>query len=511
MDEEQPTTHEPPPALSYTHVSSWRRVLCGIAALATVAALAVGVTSMQQASKDVESVSAWGDTEVILDTPTPAPAPAHVSATGPSLFNETAAFHAQWRDCPYANKTFNRRHVEHVPTQPCRQPVCDTPGGIGMGPNALTFSVLGDWGAVHDVARLVAAALAAGVKNCNSTFIANVGDNFYMEGVKSERDKRFVKQFGRIWGGTQVPWYLILGNHDYHGKHRAQVKYHYLPHKDWRWNMPGYQWSRVFTTEGGMTVQIVGIDVQRMYNFRHRFGGQRVNPNTDDCFKWFNNVLKCSTADWLIVMGHNPLRSDGKRGVLPQLTKRLNGMLIKYGVNLYLSGHDHHMAHMVEPGSHLRSFILGNGCSADTVRRKSGYQVFAQAVPGFATIRVTPCELQAWFYDAWTGEPVHDMRLPNYRTQWLKRNRPDVVPGYASTPATQWGDVPKDVSGGGDGYGCPVVGKDELMDALNEGEPSPGAVEGPGDPPALQRKCNGTEETWAWSVLPQPTTGHWGP
>ena len=101
-----------------------------------------------------------------------------------------------------------------------------------------------------------------------------------------------------------MPWYLILGNHDYKGEQGLQIGYHYIKDKDWRWNMPGYQWTRTFTTESGMTMQVVGIDVQRMleYHFEHgrRQSGVRVVPRcclSEHCTRaWRSDMQRCATS-----------------------------------------------------------------------------------------------------------------------------------------------------------------------------------------------------------------------
>lgn len=73
------------------------------------------------------------------------------------------------------------------------------------------------------------------------------------------------------------------------------MRYHYIKDKDWRWNMPGYQWTRTFTTESGMTMQVVGIDVQRMmeYHFEHgrrQKGVRALLLSLLLCFFWRDGV-----------------------------------------------------------------------------------------------------------------------------------------------------------------------------------------------------------------------------
>ena len=213
-----------------------------------------------------------------------------------------------------------------------------------------------------------------------------------------------------------MPWYLILGNHDYKGEQGLQIGYHYIKDKDWRWNMPGYQWTRTFTTESGMTMQVVGIDVQRMleYHFEHgrrqsgvrsavasssiarghrgltcddvaphlvRCAGHRQlrysNPSMEECYVWLEKVLECSTADWLIVMGHNPLRS----GVLRARAQSYDSLSHRRPGCVRWEARVHNWsARQVVANAHQVRTRLGVGlaCTKDgvvacTCRRTSGY------------------------------------------------------------------------------------------------------------------------------------------
>jgi hypothetical protein len=44
----------------------------------------------------------------------------------------------------------------------------------------------------------------------------------------------------------QIPWCVILGNHDYHRNPQAQIDYG-NHHVDGRWNMPDHEYIKVFT------------------------------------------------------------------------------------------------------------------------------------------------------------------------------------------------------------------------------------------------------------------------
>ena len=95
-------------------------------------------------------------------------------------------------------------------------------------PVGLNFVVFGDWGRQGEQDQVeVAAQMASAAKATGAKFIISVGDNFYEDGVASTDDPHWRKSFEEVYQAPslQVPWYAILGNHDYHGNCEAQIAY----------------------------------------------------------------------------------------------------------------------------------------------------------------------------------------------------------------------------------------------------------------------------------------------
>jgi hypothetical protein len=63
-------------------------------------------------------------------------------------------------------------------------------------------------------------------------------------------------------------------------------------------------------------------------------------------YQWLDKALSESKAKFKIVYGHYPLYSSGmhakKAEMVKQFRDRVEPLLIKHGVNLYLAGHEHH-------------------------------------------------------------------------------------------------------------------------------------------------------------------------
>jgi len=75
-------------------------------------------------------------------------------------------------------------------------------------------------------------------KALDAAFVISVGDNFYEDGVASIDDPKWKTSFEDVYTAPslQIPWYVALGNHDYHGNTQAQLDY---AQASKRWNMLG--------------------------------------------------------------------------------------------------------------------------------------------------------------------------------------------------------------------------------------------------------------------------------
>ena len=132
-------------------------------------------------------------------------------------------------------------------------------GGSSSG--AISFLVVGDWGrrGTYNQSRVADAMAAKAAQEGGVGFVLSTGDNFYESGLVSVEDDNFTASFSSIYHHKylQVPWYAVLGNHDY-GEfwepgaqptmcpggensdscyfsplHQLDVR---LKERDWRWN-----------------------------------------------------------------------------------------------------------------------------------------------------------------------------------------------------------------------------------------------------------------------------------
>ena len=112
------------------------------------------------------------------------------------------------------------------------------------------FLTIGDWGGAslsdfHTVDEYaVASQLGITAESYGANFIVNVGDNHYYAGVSSVDDPAWKVNYEDVFTNPSlnIPWYSVLGNHDYGMNPQAQIDYK-SPNND-RWKMP----DRYYTT-----------------------------------------------------------------------------------------------------------------------------------------------------------------------------------------------------------------------------------------------------------------------
>ena len=237
---------------------------------------------------------------------------------------------------------------------------------------ALTFLAVGDWGrdgAFHQ--QDVADQMGKAASDLSAAFIVSVGDNFYEDGVTGVDDPVWLSSYENVYKAPslQVPWYVALGNHDYHGNAQAQIDY---TRKSHRWRMPSRWFSFSQRTPDGVKVDIFVLDTSPLIKKYYADGAQKVKVAGQDTaaqLAWIEQSLAASDADWKIVIGHHPVYSGGKLatgaadaaadnkgestpGGSVDLIAVLDPILQKHGVHLYLNGHDHDLQHVARGVTH---------------------------------------------------------------------------------------------------------------------------------------------------------------
>jgi len=305
---------------------------------------------------------------------------------------------------------------------------------------SLAFLSIGDWGCGEDNCAVKAdpahmqagptqakVALAMGMvgEEARSELVLALGDNFYFSGVRSAQDPLWnsVWQSRFTHPALQTPWYALLGNHDHYGNPQAQIDFSLMGF-DRRWVLPSYYWSTEKAVgSSGRVVQWIMIDTVLLDEAYARsmllekiksevvgseqlawFDGRAEQRRAagEEQLRWLEETLAASTADVLIVAGHFPVLSGGEHGSTQSLLAAVQPLLEKYGVDAYLSGHDHTLQHLEAGG--VQYYVSGNACLRGAVRPLPETR-FAAVAPGFALHQVE-CRGAEWQHAAAPAAPA---------------------------------------------------------------------------------------------------------
>jgi tartrate-resistant acid phosphatase type 5 len=254
----------------------------------------------------------------------------------------------------------------------------------------LSFIVIGDWGRHGSrTQRRVAAAMDELAARTRVDLIISTGDNFYENGVRSENDRLWRKNFEAVYSLPHlkaIPWYVVLGNHDYRGNIRAQVDYGKL-HANW--NLPNYYYQETFLLNDDTRAQFIFIDTTPLIPRYQRWPGRHRAVKSQDPeaqMAWLRNTLREPKPVWRLVVGHHTIYSSGRRhGDTEVLQALLVPLFDHYDVDAYFGGHDHHLEHYFQPEGWTHYFISGGGAEHRWVKRRP-YSQFAAASAGFAHV-----------------------------------------------------------------------------------------------------------------------------
>jgi len=255
---------------------------------------------------------------------------------------------------------------------------------------SLAWTVIGDWG----FKIRYASKIASRSKSAGSKFMMGIGDNFYLNGVKSVSDPKWKAVYTNIY---KDKWFrthrfeVIAGNHDYKGKLGAQIDYT-TKKKGTMWYFPSKYYKVSRSIEPGNDVLFVYIDTTPLTEFKKK---------DMDQVDWIKKTLNEAKEKWIIVIGHHPMYSlTGNNNwmiqkVLPHLTNNK--------VAAYICGHHHSLQHHVEPKMHY--IVVGNTAAAKPPGRtqvagkpktkflycnKSQYRKYGRSgCMGFATMKIS--------------------------------------------------------------------------------------------------------------------------
>jgi tartrate-resistant acid phosphatase type 5 len=267
-------------------------------------------------------------------------------------------------------------------------------------PGALSFLVVGDWGRYGSPPqRAVAAQMAQSAETLGAKFFVSTGDNFYPNGVASVDDPQWQQSFEQVYSDFALhnDWYVVLGNHDYHGNPQAEVDY---THRSQRWHMPARYYTVIKHIDKATDAQFFFIDTTPFIAEYKKTPDQYAltGQDTSAQLTWLEQTLAQSKARWKFVVGHHHIYSGGKRGTQQELERSIVPLMKKYGVQAYINGHEHDLQVIQHPGAKTTYLVSGTGSEHRPTGNTEG-TLFSLSACGFMALSLTPDHLRVQVID----------------------------------------------------------------------------------------------------------------
>ena len=243
-------------------------------------------------------------------------------------------------------------------------------------------------------------------------FVVAAGDVHHFEGVRSVQDPLWMTNYELIYShpDLMLPWYPILGNHEYRGNTQAVLDYSNISA---RWEMPARYYTKVME-EDGATIRLVMIDTPPLLD-KYREDTEKYpdagKQDMDKQLAWLDSVLTSAKEDWVMVVGHHPIYADTDKNDSERtdMQKRVDSILRKHGnVDMYVCGHIHNFQHIRKTDSKIDYVVNTSGSLAREVKPVDGTQ-FCSGATGFSLITVDKHELCLHMMDK-DGKVLHTVR-----------------------------------------------------------------------------------------------------
>jgi 3',5'-cyclic AMP phosphodiesterase CpdA len=195
-----------------------------------------------------------------------------------------------------------------------------------------------------------------------------LGDNIYPSGDPDDMVKKFERPYAELLK-RGVSFRAVLGNHDVRKGRQAQIHYP-------NFNMGGHAYY-TFTRGDGL-VEFFALDSTRFDLLQRR---------------WLQRALQSSQAKWKIAFFHHPLYSSAdKHGSDLELRAELEPILVRSGVDVVFSGHDH-TYERIKPQQGVQYFVAGAAAAprrGDLERDSPFIAVGNDQTSSFMSIEITP-------------------------------------------------------------------------------------------------------------------------
>jgi len=279
-----------------------------------------------------------------------------------------------------------------IPQKGCRPEPAD---------NEVRILVFGDNGTGDENQMKVAAAMQKFCEKNGCDLALMLGDNIHPQGVRSADDPQFIEKFEKPYEGLWIPFYAILGEHDWGRKEemfnwKAQIEY---SRRSSRWRMPSDVYS---LTIGDLKILALNTNVL---------------DSSQAQVDWLKKELGNSQARWNLVLGHKPIHSYGYHGDTDFMTALVLPLLCGRA-DLYLSAHEHNLQ-VLKADCGLPLLISGAGGKLRPEKETGPRSLFAAPELGFTYLQVKENVIRMQVVSA-EGNILYSFSLPKQKRSDLK-------------------------------------------------------------------------------------------
>ena len=246
----------------------------------------------------------------------------------------------------------------------------------------------------------------------DAEFIIATGDTHHYIGVESVQDPLWLTNYEHIYSHPelQIEWYPILGNHEYRGNTAAVIEYSKVSR---RWCMSERYYTQVYELENGESLRIVYIDttplIDKYRKENHKYPDAK-DQNMEQQLAWLDSTLNSSTEKWTIVVGHHPIYAETSKSKSERLNmqERVNPILQKHKVDMYICGHLHTFQHLQLKNSTIDYIVNSSGSLSRTPKAIKATQ-FCSPETGFSVVSANNRELKLYMVNS-DGEVIHTVK-----------------------------------------------------------------------------------------------------
>lgn len=244
------------------------------------------------------------------------------------------------------------------------------PGAWATTDDQVTFAVLGDNGSGGRQAMAVAERMAFTYARVPFGLVTLLGDICYYGNISVRFEEVFKRPMGPLIDAG-VRFELAIGNHDAE-IHHSDLGIEQIEAELRLLGTPGLFYA---TSHGPVDLFYLDSSVPGL-----------LGSSSSDQLEWLDDALATSSKQWKIVALHHPPYSSGRHGSTIGAQELLTPVLVRHGVDLVLSGHDHHYER-THPLDGVTYVVSGGGCKT-TSAGSSRFTAVSQRILEFLLVQV---------------------------------------------------------------------------------------------------------------------------